>query len=160
MRGLWIGMGVLALATSGATSAAARAKYEPYVARDTIGVGNGGTLTNKNCIDFWTMGAPPRRYQILGVITDTRGTGWIAGDAVGSKKITNLVRKVGGDAVVLLTSDSKITGIVSGGQSRTYGNADSGYHTYGGGWSAPVRTKYVSFAVLKYLPDAPAPKAP
>ena len=38
-----------------------------------VGQGQWGTRKVVYGVDIWTMGAPPRKYRVLGVISDTRG---------------------------------------------------------------------------------------
>ena len=37
-----------------------------------VGQGQWGTRKVVDGVDIWTMGAPPRKYRVLGVIHDTR----------------------------------------------------------------------------------------
>ena len=118
--------------------------------------GQGGSRTTANGIDFWTTGDPPRRYQIIGIIRDNRGTGAFFGNAIGSSGIAKKVREVGGDAVILMNQTSSITGVWSQGQASTSGN-----QTYGSGLAIPIEERVTTFAVVKYLPQpAPATRSP
>lgn len=126
-----------------------KTKYEPLETRaPAIEIGKGGTRTQKHGIDYWTSGSPPRRFQILGIITDTRGDDRLSGDAIGSKSIAKIVKKVGGDAVVILARGSRSTGTISGGTASAYGN-----NAYGSGWSVATGETRTALAVVKYLPD-------
>ncbi len=131
-----------------ASMAQAKTRYEPYEARNSVVEGQGGSRTTKDGVDFWTTGDPPRRYQIIGIIRDNRGTGFLNGKAIGSSGISKKVREVGGDAVILLNQNSSVTGIWSSGQSSTYGNQSTG-----SGISIPIEERVTTFAVVKYLPD-------
>src|SRR3546814_17282 len=128
------------------SEAQAKSRFTPYEARNSIVEGKGGTRTTKHGIDYWTMGDPPRRYQVIGIIRDKRGDGPLSGDAIGSKSVAKATLKAGGDAVIYLSSNSRVTGVVSGGQASAYGN-----QTYGSGWSRAVSKQYTQFAVIKYL---------
>lgn len=136
-----------------ATPVAAKTKFEALETRaPMIEIGKGGTRTQKHGIDFWTSGTPPIRFQVIGIITDTRGNGKLSGDAVGSKSIAKLVLQHGGNGVIILAQGSKATGVISGGQASAYGN-----NAYGSGWSAVVGETRTSLAVIKYLSDEPPP---
>lgn len=126
----------------------AKARFEPYEARNPIVDGRGGTRTTKNGIDYWTHGEPPRRFKILGMITDKRGTGRFAGDAIGSASVAKLTKKVGGDAVIFLTSSTRAVGAISGGQAQGYGN-----QAYGSGWTDIIERATTKLAVVKYLDE-------
>lgn len=58
-----------------APPASARAKFVTYEGKDAISEGRGGTKVVAHGVDFWTTGDPPKRFQVLGIITDKRGTG-------------------------------------------------------------------------------------
>ena len=133
----------------------AKARYVAYEGLDSISEGRGGTKVVAHDVDFWTTGQPPRRFQVLGIITDKRGTGWIAGDAVGSNSVAKKVKEVGGDAVIVMDQNSRITGYVHGGQANVNGNA-----AYGSGWTAPVEEATTRMVVVKYLPSDPASPVP
>jgi hypothetical protein len=100
-----------------------------------------------NGIDFWTTGAPPHRFQVLGIFVDKRPTGWISGNAVGSKSIATKAHELGADGVIVLDQSSRVTGYLSGGQATAAGNT-----AYGSGWSAPVEQATTRLVVVKYLP--------
>lgn len=158
----------LAILTAAAILAApsyAKTKYEPLETREPIILqGKGGARTEKHGIDYWTIGSPPMRHQVLGIIRDNRKNNLISGNAVGSKAVAKIVKKAGGDGVVILSRNSQQTGTVSGGQSNSYGSASGscfGYycsgnssgHAYGSGWSSAVVETYTMMAVVRYLPD-------
>lgn len=126
-----------------------KTRYEPYEARNSVVEGQGGSRTEKDGVDFWTMGDPPRRYQIIGIIRDNRGTGLFHGNAIGSSGIAKKVREVGGDAAILLNQDSSIKGIYSQSQATANGN-----QAFGSGLSIPIEERVTTFLVVKYLPDA------
>ena len=129
-----------------AAPVSARAKFVAYEGKDAISEGRGGTKVVAHGVDFWTTGEPPKRFQVLGIITDKRGTGWIAGDAIGSSSVATKVKEVGGDAVIVMGQSSKVTGYVHGGQASVNGNT-----AYGSGWSAPVERATTRMVVVKYL---------
>ena len=129
----------------------AKTRFERYEARDSIIEGNGGSRIEKDGIDFWTMGDPPRRYQIIGIIRDNRGTGVFHGNAIGSSGIAKKVREVGGDGVILLNQDSALKGIYSQGQATANGN-----QAFGSSFAIPIEERVTTFIVVKYLEPSPA----
>ena len=88
-----------------------RTRFEPYEARNSIVEGQGGSRTTTDGVDFWTTGDPSRRYQVIGIMRNNRGTGLLHGNAVGSTGIAKKVREVGGDAVIMMNQNSSIKGI-------------------------------------------------
>lgn len=129
----------------------AKARYVAYEGLDSISEGRGGTKVVAHDVDFWTTGQPPRQFQVLGIITDKRGTGPLSGDAVGSSSIAKKVKEVGGDAVIVMDQNSQITRYVHGGQVSAYGN-----NVFGSGWTRPVERATTRMVVIKYLPSEPA----
>lgn len=91
------------LLTANPALAGASVKFAPYEGKNSIVEGEGGTKVSKNGIDYWNTGAPPRRYQILGVITDKRYDDW-DGSAIGSAKVARVVIKAGGNAVIVMNA--------------------------------------------------------
>jgi len=141
----------IGLAIAAAQSAEAKTRFEAYEARDSIVEGSGGSRIEKDGVDFWTMGDPPRRYQIIGIIRDNRGTGPLHGNAIGSSGIAKKVREVGGDAAILLNQNSALKGIYSQGQATANGN-----QAFGSGFAIPIQERVSTFIVVKYLEPAPA----
>lgn len=156
MKALFYCLGIAAAMAAHPLSA--KTRYEAYEARNSVIEGQGGSRTTKDGVDFWTTGDPPRRYQIIGIIRDNRGTGALHGNAIGSSGIAKKVREVGGDAVILLNQNSSVKGVWSQGQAFAYGN-----QAYGSGISIPIEERVTTFAVVKYLTaidPAPAVQSP
>lgn len=108
MRNLTI-TAALVVALTAPTPAWAGSRFAAYEGRGALAEGQGGTKVTTDGVDFWTTGSPPRKYQILGVLTDQRGSGLFSGSPTGSgvaKKITSL----GGSAAILLGSESEVSG--------------------------------------------------
>ena len=133
------------------------------------GQGIAGTRKVVDGVDIWTLGAPPRKYRVLGVINDTRGAGVIpmAGYYSG---IAAKVKQYGGDAAIEMSSQREYIGTASfansttttsGGFSGTgynYGNfsnvrgtVNTTSNTYGSGTSIPMFKHRGQFLVIKYL---------
>ena len=137
---------VIAVMLAASSSANARPKFVAYEGKDAVSEGRGGTKVVSHGIDFWTTGEPPRRFQVLGLITDNRSRGWFNGDAVGSGSVAAKAKEAGGDAVIVLAQSSQITGYVHGGQTTLNGGT-----AYGFGWSRPVSEETTRMVVIKYL---------
>lgn len=94
--------------------------------------GEGGAKTTMAGIDFWTVGSPPRKYSILGLLTDTRRDQRFSragfDDAVAAK-----VKKVGGDAVIIVDSASELAAIYRSGNI-----------------AAPISDRTTQMVVIKY----------
>src|SRR5882762_7809714 len=94
-------LATLVLASSVISCAHVSQQYAAYEGRDAERQGNGGTKMSSDGIDFWTTGAPPRRYRILGLFTDSRRDQRIAAASFASD-IAAKVKEVGSDAVIYL----------------------------------------------------------
>lgn len=100
----------------------ARTTFHFYDGNDSIRTGSGGTRITSNGIDYWTSGQPPKKYQIIGVIVDDRGTSHAAlnsaldGKVIGSRKIARMCKQNGGHAVIV---DIKDTDEYSGRETTT-----------------------------------------
>jgi len=136
---------ILFLATLAAPASAGK-RFMAYEGRDAIQDGVGGTKVTTDGIDFWTTGTPPHRFQVIGIIDDKRGGGWMAGKAIGAHSIAKMIRDAGGNAALVLDQSSAVTGFVHGGQATAYGNT-----AYGSGWTAAVEKISTRFVVVKYL---------
>lgn len=107
-----------------AVPAQAGVKFAAYEGPDAIQTGQGGTKITKNGIDYWTTGTPPRRYQILGVLTDRRYEDWGV-LAVGSPGIAKMTLRLGGDAVIMVDQRDKSGGAyVIGTGASIFGGED------------------------------------
>ena len=123
--------------------------FEVYEGPAAIQEGSGGTRVTKNGIDYWTSGSPPRRYQVIGRLTDKRSEEMDGGHAIGSPKVAKLVKQAGGDAVLVVNQN-------------TVGAGSVGLGSFTGGLASffmmgSTNTMTV-FAVLKYLSPASAAK--
>lgn len=101
---------VLALSLA-AGGAAAASDFASYDGKDAIRDGQGGTKITTESVEFWTSGSPPHRYRILGVLTDSRGSGLLSGSVTGSG-VAKHVRALGGDAAIILSQDSQVRGAI------------------------------------------------
>jgi len=134
-----------------------------------LGQGQWGTRKVVDGVDIWTMGAPPRKYRVLGVINDTRGGGVIpmAGYYSG---IAAKVKQYGGNAAIEVSSRSQYLGTASfanattttsGGYSGTgynycnfstvNGTVNTTSNTFASGTSVPMFKHHGTFLVVRYL---------
>lgn len=122
--------------------AGAKIEFSEYSGPELIERGEGGTKITKNGIDYWTSGKPPRRYQVIGRITDRRSEEWDGGHAVGSPTVAKKVKQAGGTAVIML-------------EQNDVGAGSSGAGSVAGGWgsffSMGGTKTTTTFVVVKYL---------
>jgi hypothetical protein len=108
----------------------------------------GGTKLTKNGIDYWTTGSPPRRFQVLGIITDARKDRLFDGDVLGSASVAKLARDAGGDAVIMGSQDARNVGTVTSFNANAYGNS-----AWGTGFRRRITRTTTQIVVIKYLPE-------
>ncbi|MGY4531476.1 hypothetical protein ACVW0Y_000586 [Pseudomonas sp. TE3786] len=73
--------------------------FQPYETKDGTYVGRGGARETIDGIDFWSSGEPPRKYKVIGVITDKRVNNPITMDGL-KGAVASKAREAGGNAVI------------------------------------------------------------
>jgi len=98
--------------------------FQAYEGPATVYKGTGGTKTVVDGIEFWNIGTPPRKYQIIGVIRDSRPSDALL-MAFRDGSMAGEVKRQGGDAVILVYDNDKYVGT----SVNSYGlyNTDSTY---------------------------------
>ena len=111
--------------------------------------GKGGASKNINGVDIWLVGTPPRKFKIIGYITDTRPGGPIPmarrdGDLAAEAK------KNGGDAILIKADERDFLGTYSTANATAVsnGNVTTGF---GSGVSVPIIRREGQFFVIKYV---------
>lgn len=126
-------------------------EFLPFEGKQTVYEGNGGTRRNVDGIDFWENGDPPRKFILLGYITDRRHRTGIWG-AISMSNLESDVAKVakqaGADAVILVSSDTETTG-------------STGYIPPNGGAATirPVQKQNSKYAAIRYAVET-SPASP
>ncbi|KKW92691.1 hypothetical protein [Sphingobium chungbukense] len=138
MRGIILA--ALLLSMPSAAFAGAKIQFSAYEGPERVQNGDGGTKLRKNDIDWWTTGTPPRKYQVIGFISDKRDENWDGGHAIGSPAVAKQVLAAGGDAVIVLAQDE--AGATGGAGS---GAILGGFFAMGG---SKTQTKML---VVKYI---------
>jgi hypothetical protein len=139
----------------GMTGALAQ-EFVPFEGKNTVREGDGGAKRTVEGVDFWSDGAPPRKFKLVGYITDRRqktGLIGIARMAGLEKDVAELAKKNGGDAVILMASETETVGSVgmASGTARSFGNTTT---ASGFGFAGGVQKNNSKYAVLKYVSDA------
>ncbi|KQX18134.1 hypothetical protein ASD39_18020 [Sphingomonas sp. Root50] len=112
----------------------AKQTFTAYEGKEQIIEAGGGTRVTKDGVDFWTSGTPTKRSKVIGRLMDRRGTGAFHGDAVGSKRIAQIVKEAGGDAVIIA------------GQRQ-----DQNGYIFTGNMAVAAKKQFTEMVVLKYL---------
>ena len=109
-----------------ASSVAAAEEFTAYEGKNAIREGEGGAKKTVNGTDFWTEGAPPYPFKILGFINDSRRKSGLFGAIRMSSlesDIAALAKANGGDAVITSASESETIGTFGAGNSAATGTA-------------------------------------
>lgn len=140
------------------------AEFVAYEGKDAIQEGDGGAKKTVDEIDFWSDGAPPRTFKLIGFITDSRMKSGLIGKMRMSgleSSIAKEAKKAGGDAVILMSAETETKGYVGQTQSNAYGNATTTGNTtnmWGHGNAntqmAAVQSQHSRYAVIKYIDDS------
>lgn len=117
-----------------AWSAVSASDFVSYEGKDAVQEGIGGEKKVVDGIDFWSNGAPPRKFKIIGYVTDSRLKSGLVGMIRMSgleSSIAKEAKKAGGDAVILADSNVKTiaefhnTSTQSSGTANTSGNVNA-----------------------------------
>lgn len=127
--------------------ACASASFHPHEARENVHQGKGGSRFQYEGLDVWFIGAPDRRYKILGYIED--GLGGTVDEE--RKRISSLVAKkaheIGADALIEVVISRQTDSSVSFGSvhgSRNFG--------FGMGFGFPLSEQQTArYTAIKYL---------
>lgn len=115
-------------------SAYATIDYSLYEGLNNIQEGQGGTRISVKGMGFWTSGAHPKKYVILGMVVSEAGSG--AGDESRIRSaVAGEVQKRGGDAAIQVNENDPIPGMVQ---------ISPGFYMTTG-------VKKMQFAIIKYV---------
>ena len=151
---------IVALSLSVSTSAQLFASQSFYAYDGPVKplLGSGGAKTVKHEIEYWVDGAPARPFRIVGVMVDSRSDRWFSGNAVGSKAIAKKVKEAGGNGVIILNQQEKITSVVSNyygsssGTATLFGNSASySGSNFGFGSAEAVSNVKTRLYVIAYM---------
>lgn len=117
------------LALAGCTSV----DFQAYEGRNRVMEGSGGTRTVIDGFDVWDLGTPPRRYEILGVMSVDIADGWGAA-AIVRDTVAARGRRMGASAAVRIDGNSQFSAVVMS-----------------SGIGIPVYTRTTRYAVVRYV---------
>jgi hypothetical protein len=151
---------LLVAAPAVATAAPAFLQYE---GRNAVHDGQGGERKTVDGVDFWVRGDPPRRYQVLGSLSDRRHETGIYGAIRMSgldSDIAKAAKAAGGDAVILEGAQDEVTAVIGSGFGDARGTFSGG--AFNGsestfGVTRAIKDHESRYVVVKYLADSSAP---
>jgi hypothetical protein len=145
--------------------ASAAPEFLSYEGKNSIHDGQGGERKTVGGVDFWMRGEPPRRYQVIGSLTDERHKTGLWGAIRMSAlddDIAKSAKAAGGDAVILDGENDEVTGVVGssfGDANGTYGNGTASASGSSFGFRRATKEHDSRYLVIRYLPD-PTPTGP
>jgi hypothetical protein len=113
-------------------------------------------------VDIWKSGVPNHKYTVLGMVTDKRKNADF-NQSEYELDISRFIRKAGGDAGIVLLSNSKVEDKVAQGCGASIGNSSSPDGCPGGdfstfysanieGTNGPIEYKISHIVIIKYVP--------
>jgi hypothetical protein len=123
--------------------------FQAWELRNSVVEGRGGAKKVVDEMDVWTYGDPPRRFIVLGIIEDARPGGLIP-MAQTKHDIVAKARQSGGDAVIVVSSQSQLADYYTSGSPTAYGYGNSAT-AYGSSVTVPLTRHTATFVVIKYL---------
>jgi hypothetical protein len=111
--------------------------------------GRGGASKNVDGVDIWIDGSPPRKFKIIGYITDSRLGGPIP-MAMRDSDLAAAAKKNGGDGILLKAEQSNFVATASTANATavTNGNVTT---AFGSGVSVPIVRREGQYYVIKYV---------
>jgi hypothetical protein len=98
--------------------------------------GTGGASKKVSGIDIWLVGTPPRKFRIIGYITDSRPGRGIA-MAMRDANLAAEAKKNGGDGILLKAEQTDFLGTYSTGNATAFGSGNV-VTAVGSGISIPI----------------------
>src|SRR6516165_1536965 len=144
---------ILTAALGLAMSACSSTQYATYSGSPVL-VGQGGASRQVQGLDVWVVGTPPRPYQIVGYIQDSRYEGnWPSSSLLATAVVTR-ARAAGADAVVINSDRHDSAGAVSTANVTGWNN---GYNFALSGWgtSTPLYQRNSTFLAIRYINNVP-----
>ena len=130
--------------------------YYPYHGGGPL-IGQGGAAKRIEGVDIWLTGSPPRKFQIIGYVEDTR-SGKMLAMSTRDRRLAEKAKLYGGDGVLIQSDTVTNMGSVSSGNAFTslngaaYGNTFYGSAlTTGTSITTSIIWREGRFFVIKYL---------
>lgn len=127
--------------------------------------GRGGASKNVDGVDIWLVGTPPRKFKIIGYITDSRHQGVIS-MALRDSALASVAKKNGGDGILIQGDQREFLGTVSTGYANAVTNGSGTAVTSGNvttfsgnavttatgtGVAMPIIRRESQYFVIKYV---------
>src|SRR5216117_2649529 len=133
----------LILITAGLLTSCATSNFTPYEGAQNWPVSQGALVDRKYAVPVY-YGPPPQPYIMMGSLTIGNAT---AGSEV--QGAASEAKKLGADAIIVLTHGSRYAGTYSTGSATAYGAGNTA-SAYGTGISVPIMAGAASVAVIRW----------
>ena len=132
-----------------AMSGCATSEYRAYEGKAKVYDGTGGTKDVVDGMEVWDSGSPPRKFVVIGVVSDERGGGPIP-MAMLKSDIVKKARAAGGDAAIKVNSASEVVGFHSTGSANSYSFGGTAT-TYGSSMAIPLKKNHSKYVVIQFV---------
>lgn len=112
-------------------------------------MGTGGASRNINGIDLWVTGTPPRKFRIIGYITDERLGAPIA-MAGRDRGMATEAKRAGGDGLLLTGDQTNFMGSMTTGNASSFVTGNT-LTTTGTATTLPIIQRQARYYVIKYV---------
>ena len=109
-------------------------------------------------VDVWMFGAPPRPYQIIGYIKDSRYEGNWKSSSLLPTAVADQARAAGADAVIINSDSHDPTGSVSTANVMGWASG-SNFGWNGWGTNTSLYERNSTFLAIRYINNVPNKKA-
>ena len=137
--------------TAGLLTSCATSNFTPYEGAQNWPVSQGALVDRKYAVPVY-YGAPPQRYIVVGSLEIGNAT---AGSEV--EAAADQAKKLGADAIIVLSHGSSYGGTVSTGNATVYGAGNTA-RAYGTGISVPIMRGEASVAVIRWVAPRSSPR--
>jgi hypothetical protein len=130
--------------TAGLLTSCATSNFTPYEGAQNWPVSQGALVDRKYAVPVY-YGAPSQRYIVMGSLEIGNAT---AGSEV--EAAADQAKKLGADAIIVISHGSRYAGTVSTGRATAYGAGNTAT-AYGTGISVPIMAGEASVAVIRWF---------
>jgi hypothetical protein len=115
--------------------------------------GHGGASKRVDGIDLWVIGTPPRKFQVIGYIEDSRPGGPIP-MAARDGQLAAKVRAAGGDGLIMSSDASRYIGTFTTANASAYTSGNVNFAGNGANFNANTNANANSVSMPIYRRDS------
>lgn len=130
---------VLFAALFALSSCAVAPEFIAWEGGGAVITGTGGTRESLGLVDVWNNGTPPRKYEIIGLMS-VRGSAPRVNGPTAKE-----ARARGGDALIKVSDETRTTGAITTPIMNAYTS------TVTGAISSPIQVRTLKYQVIRYI---------